>query len=84
MRRSFLQNLIAPQCTRATSRSIVGRKDPQPGDDLRAAAKKVEDTAFDLAGGCDAVLISQLIVIAADLERIAGVLDHAPPKGVTP
>lgn len=43
---------------------------------LRTAAKYVEDTAYDLAARVDSELISEMIIIAAELERLAKIVDH--------
>lgn len=42
---------------------------------LRLAAKAVEDAAFELATSQPTEVISQLIIIAADLERLAHVVE---------
>ncbi len=47
----------------------------QDSEGLRLTAKYVEDTAYDLAARVDSELISEMIVLAAELERIAKVVD---------
>lgn len=40
--------------------------------ELRAAAKLCEDAAYNLASVVDCDLVSQIIVLSADIERVAG------------
>ena len=44
---------------------------------LRLAAEVVESTAFDEAGEQSAAVISQLIMVAAELERLAQIIERS-------
>ena len=46
-------------------------KQSDPRENLLAAARLVEDTAFEIALSQSSKRVSELIVIAADLERLA-------------
>ena len=48
---------------------------------LRAAAKLVENTAFSEAGIQDTAVISQLITAAAELERLAQIIERRAERG---
>jgi len=48
---------------------------PVGADALRIAARHVEDAAFDLAAMVECELVAQMIIIAAELERLAGQVD---------
>lgn len=43
---------------------------------LRRASKLVEHTAYDAAGSQPSTVISQLIIISADLERLAQLISR--------
>ncbi len=50
---------------------------PYPGSrGLHLSAKSVEDAAYELAGTISSELISDMIVIASDLERLANLVDR--------
>lgn len=51
-----------------------------PRQNLLEAAKLVEDAAYDLATSHSSRLVSELIVIAADLDRIASVIARNESK----
>lgn len=48
---------------------------PVGSDALRIAARHVEDAAFDLAAMVESELVAQMIIIAAELERLARQVD---------
>lgn len=59
-----------------TGPSVCGRADGGACA-LRRAAKLVENTAFSEAGDQPASVISQLILLSADLERLAQTLERS-------
>ncbi|WP_037228589.1 hypothetical protein [Roseobacter sp. GAI101] len=46
-------------------------KQPQGADELRVAATHVENAAYDLAAMVESELVSEMIIISAELERLA-------------
>jgi hypothetical protein len=56
--------------------SVAAVPPPAPHENLRVAARLVENAAFDLAGDHPSPLISQLILISADLERLSARVEH--------
>ncbi|WP_227267510.1 hypothetical protein [Roseobacter weihaiensis] len=61
-----------------TGPSVSDRQD-SGASALRRAAKLVENTAFSEAGDQPASVISQLILLSADLERLAQTLERSEP-----
>ncbi|KKN36779.1 hypothetical protein LCGC14_0770080 [marine sediment metagenome] len=45
-------------------------------DALRVAASKVEDAAYELAADVNSDLVSEMIVLAAELTRIADIVSR--------
>lgn len=53
-----------------TANSVLTRQ--KIGERLKLSAKMIEDSAYDLAGDFDTRVVSQLILCAAELERLIG------------
>ena len=53
------------------------RRGTRAASKLRLAAELVESTAFDEAGEQSAAVISQLIMVAAELERLAQIIERS-------
>ena len=56
----------------------------QQAGELRQAANLIETSAFELAGLHPGNLIGQLIILAADIERIAQAVEADEPVAIDP
>ena len=81
----ILKATTKPQAQRAAAGDPPGGSSQVAGESptqaLRRAAEIVEKAAYDAAGTQQPSWVSQLIIIAAELERLAQVSDDAPPPG---
>lgn len=76
--------LTKPEIQRAAVDGVPGGSnrsaEESTGQTLRHAAKIIEKAAYDAAGAQQPAVISQLIIIAAELERLAQVIEKSAPK----